>query len=42
VPVDFLFQGIEDACPRIRTDSRTGERHCVPEPTLTGISKTPE
>ena len=31
VSVDFLFQGVKDAHPRIRTDVGTGERHCLPE-----------
>jgi len=29
--VDFLFQGVEDADPRIRDDGGTGERHFLPE-----------
>jgi hypothetical protein len=31
VAVDFLFQGVEDAHPRIRDDGGTGERHFLPE-----------
>src|SRR5580658_1217441 len=31
MPVDFLFQGVEDAHPRVRDDGGTGERHCLSE-----------
>src|SRR5277367_6658811 len=31
VPVDFLFQGVENARPGIRDDVGTGERHFLPE-----------
>ena len=31
VPVDFLFQGVKNAHPRVRDDGGTGERHFVPE-----------
>jgi len=31
VAVDFLFQGVKNAHPRIRDDGGTGERHFLPE-----------
>src|SRR5580700_3104967 len=31
VPVDFFFQRIKNARPRIRTDDRTGEGHGLPD-----------
>jgi hypothetical protein len=31
VAIDFLFQSVKNARPRIRDDGRTGERHFLPE-----------
>ena len=39
VPVDFFLQGVKDARPRIRDDSRTGERHCLSEYVYQNIEK---
>ena len=41
VPVDFLFQGIEDAHPRVRDYGGAGERHCLSRIRMRRLKKLP-